>query len=193
MADEFNIYRGQDGNIDYETVVATMDLADTSVEIPDQDLPPGTTWHYVRRQVSECELESEPSDACIVRIDGDGDMIPNLPNAPQNLTAEQLAGARIKLRWRYNPAGQEVQPVGFRVFIDSGGGFDFEAPDATVSYAPGGFGFEWTSDALVDGNLYSFCVRVYAASSETPNTSYVTITARSTGPAAITGLIAEVE
>lgn len=190
MADEFNIYRGQDGDIDYGSAVATMDLTDTEVEISDQALPADTIWHYVRRQVSECALESDPSDPCIVRIDADGDMILNTPNIPDSLTVEQVAAAKLKVRWRYSELAQEIAPTGFRIFIDSGAGFDFDTPDATVAFALGGGPeFSWTSGTLSDGTTYKFCVRAYTTDAgESQNTAFVSAVAVSTGPSGLTGV-----
>lgn len=190
MADEFNIYRGQDGNIDLSTAIATMDLTDTEVEIAAQDLPADTIWHYVRRQVSECALESDPSDPCIVQIDGDGDMILATPNIPDSVTVEQLAGAKLKVRWRYSELSQEIAPTGFRIYIDSGSGFDFDTPDATAAFAQGGGPeFSWTSSALNDGQTYKFCVRAYTTDyGESQNTAFVSGVAKSSGPSGLTGI-----
>jgi len=190
MANEFNVYRGQDGDIDYGSAVATMDLTDTEVQIAAQALPANTIWHYVRRQLSECALESDPSDPCIVRIDGDGDMILDTPNIPDSLSAEQVAGAKLLVRWRYSELSQEIAPTGFRLYIDSGSGFDFDTPDATVAFAQGGGPeFSWTSSALNNGQTYKFCVRAYtAAYGETQNVSFASAVARSSGPSGLTGI-----
>ena len=166
MADTINIYRGQDGVIDYETPIVVMALEDTSVEIPNQALPPNTTWHYVRRRVAGdgCEKESPDSPVCIVRINSDGDMLGNIPNAPTNLAAEGLADSKVKLRWRYAPLDEEIAPTGFHIYIDSGEGFDFETPDAEIPYRGGGpkaDEFDWTSESLTHGEIYRFCVRSY--------------------------------
>jgi hypothetical protein len=168
-----------------------MNLNAQQISIPDQDLPADTIWHYVRRQVSNCGLEGPASPACVVRIDSAGDMIGNCPNPPLQLTIERLAGAKLKLRWRYTPMSEEAKPAGFRIYMDSGSGFDFGSPTATVQYGLGGTGeFSWTSDALTDGQLYKFCVRSYRTSpdAESQNTDYVSAVADSQGPAAITGL-----
>lgn len=190
MADEFNIYRGQDGNIDYSSAVATMDLTDTEVQISAQALPATTIWHYVRRQLSACALESDPSDPCTVQIDADGDMILDTPNIPDSLAVEQVAGAKLKVRWRYSELGQEIAPTGFRIYIDSGSGCDFDTPDATVAFAQGGGPeFSWTSAALSDGTTYKFCVRAYTTGSgETQNTAFVSAVAKSSGPSGLTGI-----
>ncbi|KKK87876.1 hypothetical protein LCGC14_2748840 [marine sediment metagenome] len=190
MANEFNVYRGQDGDIDYSTAVATMDLTDTEVEIAAQYLPADTIWHYVRRELSECALESDPSDPCIVQIDDAGDMILDTPNIPDSLTVEQAAGAKLKVRWRYSELAQEIAPTGFRIYIDSGTGFDFDTPDDTVAFAQGGGPeFSWTSSALNNGQTYKFCIRAYTtAYGETQNVSFVSGVAKSSGPSGLTGI-----
>jgi hypothetical protein len=184
------IYRGQDGNINYDNIVAVMSLAASQVTIPNQALPANTIWHYIRRQVSDCALESDDSPACEVVIDSAGDMIGSTPNPPLDLTIEQLAGAKLKLRWRYTQLAEEITPTGFNIYMDSGSGFNFDTPTATVSYGLGSTGeFEWTSGALTNGQLYRFCVRSYrSGAGETQNTDFVAALADSVGPDAITGL-----
>jgi len=157
-----NVYRGQDGVMDYGSVQAVMGLGDSQVSIANQNLPAGTKFDYVRRQASGCGLESPDSNTCIVRIAADGDMLSLMPNRPLHLQAESLAGGKVRLRWRYSSDAEEVSPSGFRIYMDSGSGFNFSSPAATVDYGLGGRGeFEWTSGALADGTLYKFCVRSY--------------------------------
>ena len=184
------IYRGQDGEMNYDDIQAVMGLNDSQVSIEGQNLPPSTTWHYVRRQVSGCGLESDDSPECIVVIDSNGDMLGSTPNAPQDLIAEKLAGGKIKLRWRYSRLAEEITPTGFHIYIDSGDGFDFETPDATVAYGAGGIGeFSWTSGSLTHGRQYRFCVRSYREDGgESQNTNSVVAVPDAEGPDAITGL-----
>ena len=193
--EHYAIYRGQDGVIDYDNPVATMALDDTQVTIENQDLPPNTIWHYIRRQVAACGLESPDSPACIVRIAEDGEMIPLTPNKPVQLTAAPLAGGKFLLRWRYTPIDEEITPTGFCIYIDSGDGFDFELPDAVLEYGLGGRGeFQWTSDAYQHGQRCKFCVRAYATENgETQNIDYASAVADSIGPDAITDVYATVE
>ena len=97
-------------------------------------------------------------------------------------------------RWRYSAINQAVAPTGWRIYIDSGSGFNFGLPDATelasveatraVSSEP-----TWLSSALSHGQTYKFCVRSYNSDhGETQNTDFVSITADAVGPAAITDL-----
>ena len=187
----YRIYRGQDGVIDYESIIATMTLEQAQVSIGDQVLQPNTIWHYIRRKVTDCELESPDSPACIVRIDADGNMIANMPNVPGDLTIEGLSNGRFRLRWRYTKLAEEIEPTGFNIYIDSGSGFDFETPDDVVSYGFGGLGeFEWICDPLTHGLPYRFCVRSYKTDAgETQNTDYVSGIADAEGPEAISGLL----
>jgi hypothetical protein len=186
------VYKGQDGVINDGEIVAIMNASQPSVAIPDQVLPANTIWHYVRRQVSECGLESADSPPCIIQIDSDGEMLGNTPNAPDSLTIEGLAGGLIKLKWRYTAIDEEISPSGFNIYMDSGSGFDFDSPEDTVAYGLGGSGeFSWTSEALYNGQLYRWCVRSHRTNfGESQNTNFVAARADSQGPAAITGLSA---
>lgn len=191
------VYSGQDGNIDYDELLAVMDLDDTQVSIAHQNLPPNTIWEYIRRQVSGCGMESDDSPGCIVAIDADGDMIGKAPNKPLSVTVEVLSGGRLKLRWRYTVLNEEVAPTGFKIYMDSGSGFDFDTPQATVLYRSRGTGglewrggeFAWASGALSHGQLYKFIVRSYRdGEGESQNTDFVAAVADSVGPSAITNI-----
>ena len=182
------IYRGEDGAMDYNDIQAVMGIDDDDISIPNQALPPSTIWHYIRRQVSDCGLESADSPACIVTINSDGDMLGASPNEPTDTVIEQLAGGKFRLRWRYLPTGQEILPTGFKIYIDAGGGFDFDNPIAIVSYHRS-IENGWISEAYTHGQTYKFCIRSYAAGAgETDNTDYVSAAADAQGPAAASGV-----
>ena len=188
VEDYYRVYRGQDGQIDYGEVVATMALDDVQVSIPNQDLPPNTIWHYVRRRVAHCcSKESNSSPVCIIMIDANGDMIGLTPNTPQDLRIVGLSNARFLLKWRYTEKSQEIAPSGFKIYMDSGLGFDFGDPEDTVPYMLGRGGeFSWLSDPLVDGQVYRFCVRSYRqGEGESQNTNCVSGRADAEGPPAI--------
>jgi hypothetical protein len=191
----YHLYRGQDGIIDHVTPVALMGVDDNHVKMSNQVLPPDTIWYYVRRRVAPCGLESPDSPACIVRIDSNGDMRPTTPNQPMMVTAIQLAGGKFLIRWRYTPIDQEIAPSEFRIYVDSGSGFNFTSPAGTVNYKLGGRGeFKWESDAYTHGHRIKFCVRAYAqGKGETMNTDYVAAVADALGPDALTDVFATVE
>ena len=189
------VYRGQDGNINYDLIQATMNLNGSQVSIAAQNLPANTIWHYIRRQESCCGLESEDSATCIIVIDSAGEMIGNTPNTPVNVTIERLSNGRFRLRWRYVTLFEETSPTGFKIYMNSGGGFNFQTPEAIVSYTRGKNGeFCWISDPLTNGKLYRFCIRSYRdGAGESQNTNFVAAVADSVGPGAITGLRASWE
>lgn len=195
MSDSYNIYRGQDGQIDYGTVIETMAIDDTDVSIVGQDLPPNTIWHYVRRQVrgDGCGLEGESSDPCVVAIDLNGDMRPESPNPPTDVIAEPISGGKIRLRWRYSSAGEEIAPGGFAVYQAN----SHEFSEVPTSILIGGIlpmnEFSWVSDVLADG-LYYFVVKSFTFSGGLSfPSSLVTAFADSEGPPAIVNLIAEAD
>lgn len=186
------IYRGQDGDVDFDSIQAVMDIDDEQIDIGNQFLPANSIWHYVRCQVSGCGLEGEGSPPCIVRINANGDMYGNMPNVPLPLEARQIAGGKIELKWRYSTINQEVMPTGFNIYMNSGSGFDYTTSIDTVDYDMGRAGeFTWLSDVLTNGQLYRFIVRSdNATEDETTNTASVAVTADSAGPPAITGITA---
>ena len=184
------VYRGQDGDIDYDIIQAVMTDGDASVSISLQDLPASTIWHYLRRAFSDCGIESPDSYLCIVVINENGDMIGDTPNGPSDLAIEQLIGGKLRLRWRYNLTDQEIAPTGFNIYVDTGSGFDFDTPVDTLAYVSGKWEFKWDSLALSHGSLYRYIVRSYrTGAGENNNSVIVSAKADSQGPAAITGLV----
>ena len=189
--DYYNVYGGRDGEIDYETAVAMMELDAEEVEIADQDLPANSIWHYVRRQVrDECGLESESSDACIVQIDGDGQARSPAPNTPQALTAEAIAGGKVKLRWRYSPDGQAAAPHGFAVYQTQVRPFG-STPAGIVfgGFAPN-MEFTWYSLELAEGTWHFAVVAFNNGGGISPPATVMAVV-DATGPAAIQTLLAE--
>jgi len=189
------LYRGQADVFDYDVIVAVMNADASAVTISNQALPANSSWYYIRRHVCECGLESDDSPTCIVQINSSGEMIGNAPNPPVALTIEGFAGGLIKLKWRYTRINEDVAPTGFNIYMDSGSGFDLDTPEDSVLYGQGGNGeFDWTSDALTNGQLYRFIVRSYrTGAGESQNTNFVAAKADSQGPAAITGLTASIQ
>ncbi len=188
------VYGGEDGDIDYQTPLGYMDTDDDYVTVPAMAMGIGEVWHFVRRTRRPCGLESADSPVCIVRMDGQGELVAAAPNEPWDISAEPSAGGKAAVRWRYDAEDQQVAPTGFRIYIDSGSGFDFQTPDATVAYSQWQDSYTWTSDALTNGVTYRFCVRSYVTGGgESANTDSAEATADSVGPAAATGLSISVE
>jgi len=191
-SDCMTVYRGQDGDVDFDSIQEVMEIDDEQIAIGNQMLPANSIWHYIRCQVGGCGLESDASPACIVRIDENGDMFGDMPNIPIPLEAQQVAGGKIRLRWRYSPIDQEIAPTSFNIYMDSGSGFDYGNPIDSVNYDLGKAGeFTWLSGALAHGQLYRFIVRSdHVTEAETRNTTFVAAVADSSGPPAITAITA---
>lgn len=172
-----------------------MAIGATTATIPDQDLEPGI-YKYARVALSDCGKWSWLAvPLATVVINDAGQALAKAPNAPQQLTATVIAGGVVELRWRYSSVNQAVAPSGFRIYIDSGSGFNFAVPSATkaapAALARTGIGAEilWPSGALTHGVTHRFCVRSYNASyGESQNTNYVSAVPDNLGPAAITDL-----
>jgi hypothetical protein len=107
-----------------------------------------------------------------------------------------LSGGRFLLRWHYTHLDEEVAATEFRIYIDSGEGFDFNTPAEIISYDSNLLGgdLKWTSDAYPHGQRVKFCVRAYAEDKgETQNTDYVSAVADHLGPEAITDIYATMD
>lgn len=184
------VYCGRDGQVDHDAIQAVMEIDAASININAQSLGTNAKWHYVRRQVSGCGIESPDSPVCSVETDVNGDMRGEAPNSPGELMIEQLSGARLRLRWVYNPLNEAVSPAGFNVYQDSGDGFDFDNPVGLMRYARQR-NFAWPSAQLEHGKLYRYIVRAYAVDGEIEteelNSRIVAAVADSQGPAAISG------
>lgn len=191
----YNIYGGRDGIIDYDTPLAASIAANQASAAVNIALPPNSVWQFTRTKVAvDCDLQSPPSRPVTAHIGPDGHLLPASPAAVAALIAEAVAGAKIRLRWRYVPTPDSVRPTKFDIFIDDGSGFDFASPDDSVAYVSAG-SYAWISPTLIDGKRYRFVARstsvVTGGSSR--NTSAVSAIADSTGPQAITGIIAVLE
>lgn len=183
--DHYVIYGGQDGAIDYETPLGIMGLGDDEqMAVQGLNLQPNTIWHFVRRRVrgDGCGLEGPSSDPCIIRIEADGTMRLAAPNRPYGLSAEALAGGKIRAQWYYSSEKEEASPVSFRVYLDGVLADTVEAGMYPWSYT-------WDSDALTHGQRYRVTVRSLAAGGgESIDSLAVTVLADTAGPPAITGL-----
>ena len=189
-------FRRQAGETDRGLIRGVLEPDESQISLTMGGMAAGTRWEFSRVRIAGCGFESAESEQCVVTIGDDGAMKPPAPNRPLQVEAEQLEGGSIELHWRYSDIGEEATPDGFNIYMDSGSGFDYSTPVETVPYGVGGIGgeFSWTSDPLVDGQRYRFCVRSYTdAGGESHNADTAAAVAESQGPAAITGLLASWE
>lgn len=180
-------YIGPAGEIDTTTIIAASNIADASMSVPIA-LPAGV-YHVSRHQVSCCGLQSEAIGYYVLVVDDEGAVINAAPNPPIQLTATQSANGTIILRWRHVPGA--VPATHFKIYIDTGSGFDFNTPLATVRRSPGSAGQQtYTSDPLTHGVMVRFVVRSYSSRTEgeSSNTNHVAVTPDAIGPDVISGV-----
>lgn len=190
--DTYHIYRGQDGAIDYETPVAAMGLDDDQVIVTEQDLPAGSIWHYVRRRVRACcGLESAPSAVCVVRIGPDGLVLLPGPNPVGDLTAEAMAGGRVRLRWRYSADGQDAAPAVFAIRAGQTRPLADEPVDSVAAMPAGSY--RWESDVLTEGVWFFSVQAVGADGGVGPVSPLAAVLVDATGPGSIVNIIAEAD
>jgi hypothetical protein len=194
------IHGGYD--IDYDVPLAAPGPAATSYAVPGQALPANTVWRYAVRAVTGCGLESAAgSPLAVVAIDAEGDGPLVAPNAPQGLTVAPAAGGTFLLRFRYLTFNQAIAPASFKVYADTGSGFNFAAPLATLP-APRGLvrqGMAWehpgyTTPAYAHALRVGFVVRACAAAGgQLQNINAAYAVADDLGPPAPTGLYGSYE
>ena len=189
----YNIYRGQNGVIDFGTIVGTYVEGDSQVVVASQVLD-DATWQYAVKAASTigtCSVLSDASLVTTVVVDSSGDLIEPAGNVPSDLQATAIKGAKVQLDWRYSNVNQDATPTGFKVYRSTDA--SSWAEQDTVAFALGrGGNYTWTSAALSDGTTYYYLVRTYrtvsAVDHEESNLNFVVVVADSTGPAAITGI-----
>lgn len=196
------LYRGRDYDIDYTAPVAAPAPDAAQYAVPGQALPANTVWRYAVRAVTGCGLESADAlPLAVVAIDAGGDGPAVAPNATQGLTVAPAAGGTFLLRFRYLTFNQALAPTGFKVYADTGDGFNFATPLATLP-APRGLvrqGMAWehpgyTTPAYAHALRVGFIVRAYAAAGgQSPNITAVYAVADDQGPPAPTGLYGSYE
>jgi hypothetical protein len=178
---------GAGGPIDYSSSVATTGgLTWTSGALA----YPGV-WRFGVR-ASDTGGEEQNLDCAVTLIlDGSGADISARPTAPIGLRAFATAAGGIRVEWAYDTINPKVTPTGFHVYRGTGGTPDYGTVAATVSFAASIAGtFVANLSGLTDGTAYTIGVRAYTATVEEPNTATITVTADSTGPAAVVSLTA---
>ena len=152
-----------------------------------------TRYWYLVRAVGAGGVE-EQNESQIVRaeLDGAGELLGPEPNAPESVRARPVAGGCVELRWRYGPAGQEVEPSVFEVFADGGGTMDWQTPVAEVAYRRGRVDYVWTSAAFEHGSRLRFAVRAKSAMGVSErNETVVIVEADALGPPSLAVFVAE--
>ncbi len=118
-------------------------------------------------------------------FDSAGDLLGPMPNAPQGLHVEPLAGGAFRLSWSYDETGEEAAPSEFLVFNDSGspGAVNYAVIVAQPAYRTRGGFFEYVSDPFSHDLRVTWGVRARSAGGVTePNTVVVAAIANAPRP-----------
>jgi len=180
---------GGSGWIDYATV---FDTEATTTWVYDMT---GLTGDYTFGMRSWDGVNDDGNASLIIRVKVAAGILANVPNAPQGLQADAVAGGKIRLEWSYARTIPQVESGAcnhFHVYYDNGTGtVNYGAAIGTVAMSSGVLSF--TSAALTHGVAYQFGVRASTSgSAEENNTLTASATADTTAPAAVTGLAGEV-
>lgn len=125
-----------------------------------------TAYTFELRSIGGGGVESVAGEGGVaVAFDADAAPESLRPNAPRDVSVSPTAGGCFIVRWRHVERGQEVAPVGFNIYSDSGTGtIDFESPIGAVPYRLRAIFFECTAGAFAHGAAVTFAVRAVAAS-----------------------------
>ncbi|MHB8397343.1 MAG: hypothetical protein ACYDCI_00190 [Candidatus Limnocylindrales bacterium] len=150
---------------------------------------PGTWSFGVRAYYVDSALEEQNLDCyTTIVLDGSGNDITNRPLPPTGLRALPLAQGVIRAEWYYRPTSGPKTPTGFHVYT-ANGVLNYTTPTATVLWTTGARNsFVANMPGFTGGTTYTVGVRAYNAVAEEPNTTTVTVTAITSGPAPVDSL-----
>jgi hypothetical protein len=184
----FNVYSNAGmGPINYNAPFATVyGLTWTSPPLTYPD-----TWRFGVRAFNQYGEEKNLDAAVTVILDGNGNDITLRPSAPVGLRSFALAGGAVRSEWAHPVVNRATVPTGFNVYIGTGGVPNYGSPVATVLYSSAiANAFVCNLTGLTGGTTYQIGVRAYNAVAEEPNTSFVSVTADTAGPAPVDSLTA---
>jgi len=156
------LYQGQnDSDIDFDRIIAASDSGDDVFEVSAGQ--PLSRSLYVVRRINCSGVEERTLSAAVkVEFDGLGNLVERSCNKVFIVTAEQIEGNKILLKWFYQPIHQVKKISRFKIYCDNGMGvIDYQNPIGSLSYTGRKF-YEFISDEFT-GNLYKFCIRAVAA------------------------------
>ena len=162
-----NVYRG-DGNsgadnIDFSKVLAVSDIESNAVGVTGIVHEAGASYLYAVRSVN-CAGSEEQSPGSPERIsfDDDGTIIGKTCNAVSDVKIKRTGSSKVRITWRYCPANQQAECMGFRIYSNGAGGvINYCQSIGTVDYTRSRV-FSFLSDILEPGK-WRFCVAAVTA------------------------------
>jgi len=176
------LYRGT-GNpaaVDFETIVATANMGQTTITGTGLTHTADTTYRYVLRPTLDTIIGPDLSCFVDFAVDADGDWVGNRPAKVAGIEATAISDGEIRLRWRYDGNTAFATPTRFDLWCSSSPEFPGGTPDATEAYVQAGY---YQSDfALTDGVAYWFWVAAATAANVGPTRGIGPIIADATAP-----------
>jgi hypothetical protein len=154
------LYKGQAiGEVDFETI---QDAANVNEKFQITGGGASSTTYYIVRRVNCCGYEEKTENAVIrVEFDSLGNLVEQGNNKIINLSAQQIAGGKVKFRWFYQVVNQARKIDRFNIYSDNATGtIDFQTPIGSVEYTGRKF-YQFITDTL-EGSNYIFCIRAVA-------------------------------
>jgi hypothetical protein len=156
------LYAGQnEGDIDFAEITAAADLDEDVFEISAGQ--PLSCCIYVARRVNCAGVEEKTLSAAVkVEFDSQGNLIEQSCNKVFMITAKQIYGSKVLLKWFYQPIQQAKKVSRFKIYCDSGTEIiDYQNPIGSLKYTGRKF-YEFITNELTD-SAYKFCIRAAAA------------------------------
>lgn len=154
------LYKGQ--SIDDAETAGIEDVSNVNEKFEIAGGRPSSRWFYIVRRVNCCGIEEQTLKATvIVELDNSGNLVTQSCNKIFNVSAKQIEGNKILLKWFYQPIHQVGKIKSFKIYNDNGNGtIDYQNPIGSVNYIGRRF-YQFLTNVLT-GSDYKFSIRAIA-------------------------------
>lgn len=184
----YNLYRAPVGTVNpvWELVGAADADAMEIRTFPWVEHGPGSESFYRLVPVGGGGVENWTDvTLATVRFSEYGFWVGSSPNAPCDLQVLPFRSGRFIVRFSYYPNGEEIAPLGFRLYSTTEDEIDYGSVETEIAYLAGRIHFEYLTPPWPDGQRVGWAVRAYGPSGhEEQNTNKVFARARAAGPPA---------
>jgi hypothetical protein len=164
----------------------------TSTTVNIASLVPGSGTQQiavdVRPYASNIELITDQNGIRVITINSSGDGTDTIQGTATIISKTKYAGGIVRVKFRYTPSAQGVQPISFRLTRTAGP----SSPTSTsVFYVSGQGLYEISTNILLDSSAYTFKLEGVRNSITKDLVTGISITADATAPSApaITGKV----
>jgi hypothetical protein len=180
---------GHGDPINYATSVAQVTGLSWSSDVL---TAPGDYKLGVRAYDPQSSLEEQNVDAVVeVVLDAGGKDVTHVPPPPLGLRALPLAGGGIRVEWMSCCSDRSRLPLGFHLYLGTGGTPDYSKPAATVAMSDQRQGcFAADLNDLINQTRYMIAVRAFNSVGEEANTIVLSVEADGDPPSVVDLLVA---